>query len=140
MDEDNRVTTSFLDGTQLEESQLEDYRFHAHRHSVTVMLVDGSQHRHISANHDQRSDTGALSRLRIRTSYEVLRSGALAIIQSNTWEDPPENDVRIVATYAPHHWARATGTCEVDTHRDRSKADREEKLGQQRASARDARD
>ncbi len=79
---DDRVTTLFLDGTELKENQLEDYRFDTRRPSVTVMLVDESQHRHISAKYHPRNVTGARP-VFITASYEVLRSGALAIIRSS---------------------------------------------------------
>ncbi len=120
------------------------YLMHRDRPGVTVFLTDGSEHRHISATHDDRSESGARSCFYIATSYEVLPSGALAIVQSQVWEEgwPPlvNDDVRIVATYAPHQWARVIGTCEVDPHHDRFQAQRKILLDQQDAATASAQD
>ncbi len=61
MDQDDHDGICFCHGAELSERQLARYFIHGNRPGVTVMLVDGPEHRHIAATHDDRSDAGARS-------------------------------------------------------------------------------
>lgn len=96
---------------------------------VVVTLPDGSVHTHQTASFRQTDDQGETTEQWQRvSSYEVLASGALAIVSRAEWSVgrvPAEGDSpAVVRVYAPQAWDQVSGTMEDDRHRAQASAAR----------------